>query len=56
MLKESTAAGPSKGTGTLRFGVEAARQSLETILRYAECQGLIPRRFSLFNDVTRTLE
>jgi 4,5-dihydroxyphthalate decarboxylase len=59
MLKESVAAGPSKGTGALRFGVEAARKSLETIIRYSESQGLIPRRFSveeLFNDVTRSLD
>src|ERR1700733_5100371 len=59
MLKESAAAGPTKGTGALRFGVEAARKSLETIIQYSECQGLIPRRFSvdeLFNDVTRSLD
>jgi 4,5-dihydroxyphthalate decarboxylase len=59
MLKESTAAGPSQKTGMLRFGVEAVRKSLETIIRYSECQGLIPRRFSvdeLFNDVTRSLD
>ena len=59
MLKESMAAGPSQGTGGLRFGVEAVRQSLETIIQYSECQGLIPHRFSvdqLFNDVTRSLD
>jgi 4,5-dihydroxyphthalate decarboxylase len=59
MLKESSAAGPSKGLGAQRFGVEAVRQSLETILQYSERQGLIPRRFSvdeLFSDVTRTLD
>jgi 4,5-dihydroxyphthalate decarboxylase len=59
MLKESAAAGPSKAMGALRFGVEAARKSLETIIQYSECQGLIPRRFSvdeLFNDVTRSLD
>jgi 4,5-dihydroxyphthalate decarboxylase len=58
MLKKSTAAGPSKGLGALRFGVEAARKSLETIIQYSHCQGLIPRRFSvdeLFSDVTRSL-
>jgi 4,5-dihydroxyphthalate decarboxylase len=58
MLKESAAAGPSKGTGALRFGVEAVRQSLDTIIQYSECQSLIPRRFSvdeLFNNVTRSL-
>jgi 4,5-dihydroxyphthalate decarboxylase len=59
MLKESAAAGPSKGTGVLRFGAEAVRKSLETIIQYSERQGLIPRRFSvdeLFNDVTRSLD
>ena len=59
MLKESAAAGPSKEAGALRFGVEAVRKSLETIIQYSECQGLIPRRFSvdeLFNDVTRSLD
>jgi len=59
MLKESTAAGPSKGNGALRYGVEAVRKSLETIIQYSECQGLIPRRFSvdeLFNGVTRALD
>ncbi len=59
MLKESAAAGSSKGAGALRFGVEAVRKSLETIIQYSEWQGLIPRRFSvdeLFNDVTRSLD
>lgn len=59
LLKESTAAGPAKGRDTLRYGVEAVRKSLETIIQYSECQGLIPRRFSvdeLFNDVTRSLD
>ena len=59
MLKESAAAGPAKIPGALRFGVEAVRKSLETIIQYSEEQGLIPRRFSvdeLFNDVTRSLE
>lgn len=59
MLKESAAAGPSKGLGALRFGFEAVRQSLETIIQYSYRQGLIPRRFSvdeLFSDVTRTLD
>ena len=59
MLKESVAAGPSKGVGVLRFGVEAVRKSLETIIQYSVSQDIIPRRFSvdeLFNDVTRSLE
>jgi 4,5-dihydroxyphthalate decarboxylase len=58
MLKQSTAAGPSKGADVLRFGVDAVRKSLETIIQYSERQALIPRRFSvdeLFNDVTRSL-
>ncbi|HTC63003.1 MAG TPA: hypothetical protein VK709_09175 [Candidatus Saccharimonadales bacterium] len=58
MLKESAAAAPAKETAVLRFGVEAVRKSLETIIQYAEWQSLIPRRFSvdeLFNDVTRSL-
>jgi 4,5-dihydroxyphthalate decarboxylase len=59
MLMESAAAGPSKSAGGLRFGIEAVRKSLETIIQYSERQGLIPRRFSvdeLFNDVTRSLD
>jgi 4,5-dihydroxyphthalate decarboxylase len=59
LLKESTAAGPSKGKSALRFGIEAVRKSLETIIQYSEAQCLIPRRFSvdeLFNDVTRPLD
>jgi 4,5-dihydroxyphthalate decarboxylase len=59
MLKESAAAGPSRGLGGPRFGVEAVRTSLETIIHYSECQGLIPRHFpvdELFNDVTRSLD
>jgi len=59
MLKESTAAGPAKSAGGLRFGVEAVRKPLETVIRYSERQGLIPCRFSvdeLFNDVTRSLD
>jgi 4,5-dihydroxyphthalate decarboxylase len=59
LFKESTAACPSKSPGVLRFGVEPVRRSLETIIRYSERQGLIPRRFSvdeLFNDVTRSLD
>jgi len=58
MLTESAAAAPSNSAGALRFGVEAVRKSLETIVQYSERQGLIPRRFSvdeLFNDVTRSL-
>jgi 4,5-dihydroxyphthalate decarboxylase len=59
LFKESTAASPSKSSGVLRFGVEAVRKPLETIIRYSEQQGLIPRRFpvdELFNDVTRSLD
>jgi 4,5-dihydroxyphthalate decarboxylase len=59
MLKESAAASPSKSPGALRFGIEAVRKPLETIIRYSEQQGLIPGRFSvdeLFNDITRSLD
>lgn len=59
MLKKSAAAGPLKSARVLRFGVEAVRKSLETIIQYSEGQGLIPRRLSvdeLFNDVTRALD
>jgi 4,5-dihydroxyphthalate decarboxylase len=60
LLKESTAAGPvPKNSGALRFGVEAVRKSLETIIGYSEQQGLIPRSLpvdELFNDVTRSLD
>ena len=59
MLKQSTAAGPSKIAEALRFGVEAVRKSLETIIQYSERQRLIPRRFSvdeLFDDVTLSLD
>jgi 4,5-dihydroxyphthalate decarboxylase len=59
LLKESAAAGISKNPGAMRFGVEAVRKSLETIVQYSQEQGLIPRGFSvdeLFNDVTRSLE
>jgi 4,5-dihydroxyphthalate decarboxylase len=59
LLKESAAAGPSKETHMPRFGVEAVRKPLETIIQYSESQGLIPHSFSvdeLFNDVTRSLE
>lgn len=58
LLKESAAAA-TNSTPALRFGVEAVRKSLETIITYSERQGLIPHRFSvddLFNDVTRSLE
>ena len=58
LLKES-AASPSTKEGVPRFGVDAVRKSLETIIQYSECQGLIPRRFQvdeLFDDVTRSLD
>jgi len=59
LLKESAAAAASISPGGPRFGVDAARKSLETIIQYAESQTLIPRRFSvdeLFNEVTRSLD
>ena len=57
LLKESAAA--ASANVPMRFGVEAVRKSLETIIGYSEEQGLIPRRFSvdeLFNDMTRALD
>jgi 4,5-dihydroxyphthalate decarboxylase len=59
MLRESAVVAPSTSPGALRFGVEAVRESLESIIQYSEQQGLIPRRFSvgeLYNDVTRSLD
>jgi 4,5-dihydroxyphthalate decarboxylase len=59
LLKESAAAGEPKEKAVLRFGVDAVRKSLETVISYAEQQELIPRRFSvdeLFDDVTRSLD
>lgn len=56
LLAESRAAAPA--AGTIRFGVEANRQSLDCIIDYSLRQGLIPRRLSvdeLFDDTTRTL-
>jgi 4,5-dihydroxyphthalate decarboxylase len=59
LLRESAkAASPPSAGGALRFGVEAVRKSLETIIYYSERQALIPRRIEvdeLFNDVTRPL-
>jgi len=58
LLKESAALSAGKQSTVPRFGVEAVRKSLETIIGYSEQQGLIPRRFAvdeLFNDVTRAL-
>ncbi len=59
LLKESATAGALEETAAPRFGVEAVRKSIETIIQYSESQGLIPRRFSvdeLFNDVTHSLD
>jgi 4,5-dihydroxyphthalate decarboxylase len=58
LLKESAGLSSETKSSPPRFGVEAVRKSLETIIGYSEQQGLIPRRFSvdeLFNDVTRAL-
>lgn len=58
LLKESAAASPAKASGAIRFGVEAVRESLQTMIRYCERQSLLPRPLSvdeLFNDVTRSL-
>jgi 4,5-dihydroxyphthalate decarboxylase len=49
---------PGSALDPYRFGVEANRRSLETIIDYALQQQLIPRRFTvdeLFDDVTRAL-
>ena len=59
LLKESAAAPSVKNPGALRFGMEAVRKPLETIIQYSVRQGLIPRAFAvdeLFNDVTRSLD
>lgn len=53
------AAGPSEdGLDPFPLGVEAARKSLELIVKYSAQQGLIPRQYEineLFNDQTRGL-
>jgi len=60
LLKESASALPKpEAAAALRFGVEAVRKPLETIIAYSEQQGLIPRALpvdELFNDVTRSLQ
>jgi 4,5-dihydroxyphthalate decarboxylase len=62
MLWESKQAANLPDAGTpkdaLRFGVEANRRSLETIIDYCVRQRLIPRRFTvdeLFDDAMRAL-
>ena len=59
LLHESkNAAGAPKNPEPLRFGVEACRPVLETMIGYCHKQGLIPERLavdSLFDDVTRKL-
>jgi len=59
LLQESERVSARKeNDGALRFGIEAVRKSLETIIDYSVRQDLIPRRFQvdeLFNDVTRSL-
>ena len=57
LLKESASRAPSPNRA-LRFGVEPVRKSLETVIEYAERQGLLPKRLEvdeLFNEVTRSL-
>ena len=63
MLWESKQAAHLPDAGTpkdaLRFGVEANRRLLETIIDYCLRQRLIPRRFTvdeLFDDTTRALK
>jgi hypothetical protein len=59
LLRESkNAAGAPKSLEPLRFGVEACRPVLETMIGYCHKQGLIPSVpsvDSLFDDVTRKL-
>jgi 4,5-dihydroxyphthalate decarboxylase len=58
LVESKNAAGAPKNPEPLRFGVEACRPVLETIIDYCYKQGLIPARLSvdsLFDDVTRKL-
>jgi 4,5-dihydroxyphthalate decarboxylase len=59
LLKQSEQMSPKTGNvEARRFGVEAVRKSLETIIDYSVRQELIPRRLEvdeLFNDLTRWL-
>jgi 4,5-dihydroxyphthalate decarboxylase len=58
LLKES-ASGDLAQRAVNRFGFEAVRPSLETIVAYSKRQGLIPSHLSvdtLFNSVTRALD
>jgi 4,5-dihydroxyphthalate decarboxylase len=58
LMESKKAAGPSKDPEPLRFGVEACRPVLETMIDYCHRQGLIPQKpsvDSLFDDVTRKL-
>ena len=60
-LAAKTAAYPETGVPALdplRFGVEANRRSLETVIDFAVKQGLLPRRIAvddLFDDTMRAL-
>jgi 4,5-dihydroxyphthalate decarboxylase len=62
MLRESRRVVPPPADGSVfdpwRFGVEANRDSLNTIIDYSFRQKLIPKLFSvdeLFDDCTRAL-
>lgn len=60
LAESKKAAGlPAKdGVDPFPFGVEPNRRSLELVIKYAEQQALIPRRYGvdeLFDDVTRAL-
>ena len=62
LLHESRTAAGGAAMNTpldpLRFGLDANRRTLETIVDFTFRQGLIPRRFSvdeLFDDTTRGL-
>ncbi len=58
LVESKNASGAPKSSEPLRFGVEACRPVLETMIEYAHNQGLISQRptvDSLFDDVTRKL-
>jgi 4,5-dihydroxyphthalate decarboxylase len=58
LVESKNANGAPKNPEPLRFGIEACRPVLETMVDYCHKQGLIPQRLSvdsLFDDVTRKL-
>jgi hypothetical protein len=57
-VQEARARSAPKNPEPLRFGVEACRPVIETMIGYCHKQGLIPKPLSvdsLFDDVTRNL-